>query len=437
MNPGHSVDAATAEGGVRFVLPYATGAYELDLSSRSGIRVIGASYPPALGDLRGELTRALDEPVGARPLKNLLPRSGGISILISDSTRGGGTGSVLSILLQYLEERGAGPDRVSIVSALGMHRRQNEGELRSHVGGSIVERWKIIEHDARDPGSLVDAGTTPAGTHCFFNKQVASSALVITLGSVSFHYFAGFGGARKLILPGVAGETSILANHRLSLKKDPGEGLSDGCRPGVLDGNPVHEDMLAGARLLDTKVFSINSVADKDGNILSVNAGELDAAHRRACDFLSANFRVPIDRLYRAVIVSAGGHPKDINLLQSHKAMRHASYALDEGGLLLAAAACSEGVGSDSYLAAFENGSHGVPDTVRRGYTLNAQAALSTYELAGSFSIYLRSMMEDGVASRFGFCPWREHFADYLLEGISDDEILVNLNASQFLPWPK
>ena len=311
-----------------------------------------------------------------------------------------------------------------------------ESELESRLGREIIERWKIFEHDARDGGSLVDAGTTPAGTHCLFNKRVVESALVIAVGAVSFHYFAGYGGARKLILPGVAGEETILSNHRLSLKKDPGQGLSEGCRPGKLEGNPVHEDMLAGARLLEARIFAVNSVPDDRGNILFVNAGELDASHGAACEFLSAHFRIPIDLRYGAVIVSAGGFPKDINLLQSHKALRQASYALDEGGLMLAAVACSEGVGSDSYLGAFDNGRQGVPDSVRSIYTVNSQTAMSTYGLTDSFSIYIKSMMPDGLVSRFGFCPWKERYEDYLLRGIEEDEILILLNGSHFLVWP-
>jgi len=420
---------------VRFSLPYHNGVFELDLPSRTCIRVIGDTYPAPLENLQKELIEALDTPVGARPLREILPRAGSVSILISDLTRGGSTGKILGLLLGFIEEHGAGPDRVTIVLALGMHGGHSESELREHLGSGIVERWKVIEHDARDNGSLADVGTTPFGTNCFINKRVVESSLVIVLGSVSFHYFAGYGGGRKLILPGVAGEQTILANHRRSLKKDPGKGLSEKCRPAILDGNPVHEDMLAGARLLDARLFAINLIPDGEGNILFVNAGELDAAHRAACGFLSANFRVPIDRLYHAVIISAGGYPRDMNLLQSHKALRQATHALEEGGLMLAAAACSGGVGSDSYFAAFNNGRHAVPDSVRRGYTLNAQTALSTYELTKNFSIYLRSMLPDGIVSRFGFCPWKEHFADYLLEGIADEDILFIANASQFLPW--
>lgn len=419
---------------MRISLRYHNGMYEIDLPARSGIKVVGRDYPPPLADLEAALGAALAAPVRALPLEKIIPPSGPISILISDLTRGSSAGRILPLLLRFFEERGAGPGRVGVILARGMHSSRSTGEIEAHLGRDVIERWNVSEHDATDRLSLRDVGTTPAGTRCLFSARVVESALVVTLGAVSFHYFAGYGGARKLILPGVSGEETILANHRLSLKRDPGEGLSGGCRSGNLDGNPVHEDMLAGARLLDARLFAVNTVADGAGNVVFLNAGDLDASHRAACDYLSAHFRVPVDRLYGAAIVSGGGFPKDINLLQSHKALRHASRALDEGGLMLAAAACSEGVGSDSYLRAFDGGRHGVAGNVRRRYTLNSQTAISTLELTKAFSIYLRSEMPESDVERFGFCPWRDGYASYLLEGIADEDILVVADGSQFLP---
>lgn len=415
-------------------LLYHDGALNVDLGDRHGVRVAGNAYPEPLADPARSLAGALERPIGAPALRKIVPRSGAVSILISDLTRGGTAGLMLPPLLEHLEANGAGPERVTIVAALGMHRGFRPGELEAHVGAGVLRRWRVLVHDARDVDSLVEVGTTPAGTRCLFNRTVAESALVVAVGAVSFHYFAGFSGARKLILPGIAGERTILANHRLSLGRDPGAGLAPGCRAGALDGNPVHEDMLAGARLLGARTFAVNSVGGPAGRVLFLNAGELDASHRAACDFVSARFRFPVDRSYRAVVVSAGGSPSDIDLLQSHKALRHASGALDEGGLLLAAAACPEGVGSDSYRAAFDGGRHAVPDAVRRGYALNSQTALSTYELTTRFSIYLRTALGDDLVERFGFCSWKEGYERFLLEGIDDEELLVIADASRFLP---
>ncbi len=407
----------------------------IHLPGRNDVEVVGDRFPAPLSNVTNALHGAVHRPVNSPPLQDVLPVKGRISLLISDLTRGGGLKEILDQLLAYLHTLGVGTDRVDILLAMGMHRGHTKEELESHLGRQIVSRWNIFEHDATDDRSLIHVGTTPAGTPCLFNRCLVDSGLVIILGSVTYHYFAGYGGARKLVLPGAAGEQSIIANHRLSLKGDPGEGLSDGCRPGNLDGNPVHEDMLAGARLLPPAVYAINYISDDRGRIVFVNAGELDTSHREACRFLWERFHIPLQRLYRAVVFSAGGFPRDINLLQSHKALRHASYALDEGGIMLAAAACSEGIGSSSYRDAFRNGREKVPDTVREGYTLNSQTAMSTYELTGRFTIHLASMLDGTDASLFGFSPWRGEQTEELLEAIPTGDILVIGNMSQFLPW--
>jgi nickel-dependent lactate racemase len=315
-----------------------------------------------------------------------------------------------------------------------MHRGQSREELESHLGVPVMSRWNVIEHDALDNDSLAEVGITSTGNRCAFNRLIVESALVIGIGSVSYHYFAGFGGGRKLILPGVAGESTILANHRLSLQEDPAGGLSGGCRPGSLSGNPVHEDMQEGARLLPSPVFLINCIPGGGGGIAFLNAGGMVESHLEACRFLGKHFSIPLEKRYRAVIVSAGGYPKDINLLQSHKALRYASGALDDTGIMLVAASCSEGIGSPSYRDSFRHGREGVPDSVRSGYTLNAQTAISTWEMTGRFAIHLMSMLEDSDLSLFGFGRWNAGETAALLAGIRDEDILVIENGSTFLP---
>ena len=421
---------------MRFSLLYGTGSFSVEMPGRGSVRTAGGAGAPPLPDERASLAAALERPVASPSLERLLPRDGSVAVLISDLTRGAAAARLLGPLLCELERLGAGPARVTVILALGLHRGRGRAGLEAHLGAGVLSRWTVVEHDARDGGSLVGVGMTGAGTPCALNRAAVDASLVITLGAVAFHYFAGYGGARKLILPGIASESTILANHRLSLRADTGSGLAAGCRPGVLDGNPVHTDMLEGARLVGPRIFSVNVVAGVRGEALFINAGDLDASHREACGFLSAHMRIPVARLYRAVVFSAGGFPKDIDLLQSHKAIRHASYALEEGGLMLAAAECGGGIGSESYAEAFAEGRLAVPGRVRARYTANAQAAMSTYELAARFSIYLKSAMDDSLAGRFGFCPWKSGYEDYLLAGLADDEILVIENASLFLPGP-
>jgi nickel-dependent lactate racemase len=418
---------------VKIELPYDGTTLELELGSRSNIKIVGADYPVALEDSKSELVRYLENPVHARPLDETIPAEGNLSILISDMTRGGAVKPVLSAILGYLEEKGAGPERTDIFIATGAHRGLLRSELRVHLGEDIMSRWRVHQHDADNGDALIDLGTTPAGTRCRINERVVASNLVIAIGTISFHYFAGFGGARKLILPGVAGRDSILSNHKLSLSKESPEKLAEGCRAGNLDKNPVHEDMLAAAKLLESPVFAVNVIPARDDGISFINAGELELSHIEACERYRDLFTIDLERKFGAAIISAGGSPKDVNLLQAHKALRQASTSLEEGGLMLAAFACAGGIGSDSLDKIYEKGRNGVPALVQKGYTLNTQTAVSTYELTGRFSIYLRSMIQDSDISRFGFCPWQEEFTGPLLEAYDDDDILVIPNASSFL----
>ena len=192
--------------------------------------------------------------------------------------------------------------------------------------------------------------------------------------------------------------------------------------------------MVEGAKLLAAPLFAVNVVAGAEGEISYINSGDIESSHEEACARYREYYTIPLERAFGAVIVSAGGSPHDVNLLQGHKALRNASYALGEGGVMLAALSCAGGVGSDSYAAVFGEGRSGLDRLLRKDYTLNAQTAVSTYDLTERYSIYLRTMMEDGEIIPFGFCPWKEEYTSYLLEGIPDDEILVIMNASAFLP---
>jgi nickel-dependent lactate racemase len=418
----------------RISLPYHSDELEFNLPANRKFLVAGNDFPDTLPDLRFELERSFGEPAGGPGLDSILPASGRVAVLVSDVTRGGRSTGALNILLDYIEKRGMGPERVDIFVATGMHAGRAVEEIKEFFGPDIVSRYRIAEHDAARDSELLYAGTTTAGTRCLFNREVAGSSLVIGIGTVKFHYFAGFGGSRKLILPGVAGEETIVANHRLSLRKDAGEGLEEGCEPGRLKGNPVHEDMMEGASLLPVPVFMINRVSGPAGDPVFINAGEMRESHRRASEFVLDHFTIRLKRRYRAVIGSAGGWPNDINLLQSHKAIRHASMAVEDGGILLFAAGCREGIGSDSYLSAFRDGREGVPAVVSRNYTLNSQAAMSTYDMTGRISIYLKSSLPDSRVLDFGFNPWKIEETHRLLEGIPDKEILVLPHSSCFLP---
>jgi nickel-dependent lactate racemase len=412
------------------ILPYGDSQIQVPFAGE----IPACDFPDPLPDISGAVEQALDEPEGSRALSEMIPVSGRIAVLVSDLTRGTTAATVLIPALEYLENRGAGPERTTIYIASGMHRGQSCGEIEAQLGSRVAGRYRIIQHDARDAGSLLDAGTTSSGTRCLFNREAAMSSLIVGVGAVSFHYFAGFGGGRKLILPGISGEETIIANHRRSLKKDPAEGLSDGCRPGNLDGNPVHEDMIEGASLVPAPVFMINAVAGAGGEPAFVNAGDIDLSHRIAAARLLEKFTLRAGVRRPAVVASAGGYPKDINLLQAHKAIRHASMAVENGGLLLMAAACGEGVGSDSLEDDFSGGREKVPSRVSRRYTLNSQASMSIFDITDRIEVRLLSGLPDDIIEKFGFGTWRVEDTASMLDIMRAGEPLFIPHAAAFLP---
>jgi len=418
---------------LKISLPYGRGEITLELPDFLSVTEIEPSVLSHDIDTSTLLRRAIDDPVGSEPLERLLDGAGSISVLISDITRSGSI-DLLRELLSILRGYGVNEDRLNIILATGMHRHLSDDELAEHFGKDICEGWKIFQHDPRDRKMLVKVGESPRGTPYEFSRLVTDSDIAVVLGSISFHYFAGFGGGRKLLLPGVAGEETIISNHRLSLKADPAQGLNDGCKPGNLEGNPVHEDMLQGIRALKTRLFSINYIMGDDGGPVFINAGDIVESHREACNRYYQLFSFPIERKYRCAIISAGGHPKDINLLQAHKALRHVSFALEEGALIFAAVRCPEGVGSQSYLDAFSNGLDGVADRVREKYTLNSQTAVSTGELVRRFSIYVKSDLDESLVERFGFLNWVPEQTGSIIERYAEKDILVIRNASTLLP---
>ena len=415
------------------LLPYGDSEISVPLPGGAEPEIADCTLPDPLPDTSLSIKKTLEHPEGCCHLSGLIPASGRIAVLVSDLTRGRTAAAVLVPVLEYLERHGAGPQQTTIYIASGMHRDQSAAEIEAQLGAAVAGRYSIVQHDARDKSSLVEAGTTSYGTRCLFNRRVVESALVIGAGAVSFHYFAGFGGGRKLILPGISGEETIMANHRLSLRDDPAEGPARGCGPGILDGNPVHEDMIEGASFMPGPVFMICAVTGAGGEPAFVSAGDIDAAHRTSVSKLRELYTLHPGRRRKVVVASAGGSPKDINLLQAHKAIRHASLAVEDGGLLLMAAACREGIGSESLEEDFSGGRDEVPSRVSRKYTLNSQAAMSIHEITGRIEVRLLSGLSDDSLKKFGFGRWRAEETAFLTDGLPAGEVLVIPDTASFL----
>jgi nickel-dependent lactate racemase len=370
-----------------------------------GVRVdfLEPHEPPPIDDLPDAFARACRSPVGGAPLDELARSASDAVILISDLTRSRGAEVVLPLCISHLENLGIPPSSIRILVARGTHRKLSKTEKaffrRGPLAGIALE-----EHDCDNHERLSALVLTKRGTPVRVNIALKDAGVVIVLAPVSFHYFAGFGGGRKLILPGCADRQAILANHRLSLVDGRTVRLHPSCRAGLLEGNPVHEDMCEAVSALK-RVFSVNFFADRAGNIVFLNAGDVLRSHAEACAAYRAAHARQLAEIYPVVVLSAGGHPFDVNFLQSHKPLRHVCAALGKGGAILYFAECAEGVGSAPLEAAIRRNRSEFLRQAFKQYDLNNQTAVSLADLSARFEIGVVSELDPGVLSEAGLEP--------------------------------
>ena len=318
---------------------------------------------------------ALEHPVSGLPLVERLRTGMKVAIIIPDRTRVCGSERFLPWLLETILKAGLTAHDVTIMFALGTHESQPHDEQQRLVSDSVWGKWRVVEPNCRDEKSLVKVGVTPAGTEVFLNHHVVNADLVILGGAVTHHYFAGMGGGPKLILPGVAGEATIFTNHRRAISPD-GTFHPD-CQDGKTKGNPLAEDILAAAKLAQP-IFHVGLILDDDGRIGKAFGGDLELSHQMTCDEVKKLHEIPVGDKRPVIVVSPGGHPRDINFIQSHKALQHASYALTNPGVMILVAKCPEGMGSDTFLSWMKYPTiKDLTNELTKRYTLHGHTALS------------------------------------------------------------
>jgi len=367
--------------------------------SAEGADILRPQMPSAPPDEL--IRRALLQPVGSPALKDIVRPGEKIVIVTSDITRYTGSEVYLPILVDHLNACGIPDTDMEIVVALGIHRAQTEAEHRK-IAGSLYSRIRITDHNCDNPADLVTLGRTAGGIVVTVNKRVAEADRVIVTGTAGFHYFAGFGGGRKGLVPGVASRETCMATHFAVFNPPEVGGKNPRAATGILDGNPVHQALLEAARMIAPD-FILNTVLSPHKDILGVYCGELEQAHLAACrqvrDLYAINLAEPCD----LAVVSCGGHPKDINFIQAHKSLDYGVCALRPGGTLIVLAACPDGFGNSTFfnwfryqdLEAFEA-------QLRRHYEINGQTAYATLMKARKYRIILISELGEEETRRMG-----------------------------------
>lgn len=277
--------------------------------------------------------RAIAQPIGAPRLGEIVRPGETIAIVTSDITRPLPSHRILPALLDELYAAGARPEDLTLVFALGSHRRHTPEEMRRLAGERAWSEIRVLDADA---GDCLRLGQTRRGTPVDLCRVVAQADRRICLGNIEYHYFAGYSGGAKALVPGVASQETIRQNHRLMAEP--------GAAAGVLEGNPVREDLEEAAALCPAD-FIVNVVLDEHKHILHAVAGHAIEAHRAGCRKLDGLYRVSIPDRAEIVVVSQGGAPKDLNLYQTQKALDNAKHAVRTGGTIILVGCCREGFG--------------------------------------------------------------------------------------------
>lgn len=295
-----------------------------------------------------ELVReALNNPIGSARLEELARGKERVVIIASDHTRPVPSKLIIPPMLEAIR-KGNPRARITILIATGCHRGTTRAELTEKFGREIVEREEILVHDCADEGNLVTLGTLPSGGTLRINRLAAEADLLVSEGFIEPHFFAGFSGGRKSVLPGIAARETVYWNHNAAFIKDPN------ARAGILEGNPIHRDMIYAARKANL-AFICNVVINGDHRVLGAFAGDCDEAHLAGVDFLQSLCRAKLPRA-DIVITTNNGHPLDQNIYQAVKGMSTAEIICREGGVIIMAAACEDGHGGEVFARTFREG---------------------------------------------------------------------------------
>lgn len=378
-------------------LKYGRGLITVDYPKQRFQVLQAADQAPGLSD--AELGERLDQPIDSRPVDEIVQPGESVLIVVPDATRRTASGQMVNLVVRRLIAAGTLPYDIRIIFATGIHRRVTDEERAAILTPFIFQRIKTLDHDPRDLMRIVRLGETSEGIPIELDRALIEHDHVILIGGVSFHYFAGFTGGRKLICPGLASsrtinETHKLAFDRLTLDRRAGVG------PGRLDGNPVHEAFVEASSKVKSP-FAINTIVNDDGAAIALYCGHWITSHRAACDAYARSNTVRISGPRGLVIVSCGGYPHDINMVQAHKAIDAAAAACTDGGTIVLLAECSEGMGRKDMLDWFDSENSAVlAGKLANKYQVNGQTAWSLLKKAEKFDVKILTDLDANVTRK-------------------------------------
>lgn len=323
------------ENGVKVKLAYGKTGLEVDLPDSARTTVVRPRFVAGLPDQAGAILAALRRPVGLPPLKDVVKPSDKVGVVFSDITRPTPNHVMLPALLSALDH--VPDDRIVLFNSTGTHRPNTDAELRRMLGDEIVDRYRIVQNDANDRESHVRVRTTSSGNDVWLLREFVECDKRILTGFIEPHFFAGFSGGGKAVMPGLALAETVLRNHNARNLDSP---LA--CW-GVTHGNPVWEEMREAAAMARPS-FLLNVAINSERQITAVFAGDWEEAHAQGCAFVKEAAMAPVPAPFDIVIGSNSGYPLDLNMYQSVKGMSAALQVVKGGGSIIIAAECWDGI---------------------------------------------------------------------------------------------
>ena len=302
--------------------------------------VIEPAHIDGLADEKAAVLDALQNPIGSQPLLEHISPDAKICIAFTDITRATPNDQIIPWLLEHL---GGPNDNITLLNQLGTHRPNTREELETMLTPEVVANYRVLNHEPENPEALVQVGTTADGTPALLNRHIVEADLRIITGFIEPHFFAGFSGGVKGIMPGCAGLETVMSNHGAKNIGDPQATF------GVTEGNPLWEE-LRDIALKTGPSFLLNVTLNEQRDITNVFAGDIIEAHKTGCVFVKKSAMQPVEQPFDIVVTTNSGYPLDLNLYQGVKGMSAGARVLKEGGTLILAAECREGVPDGSPL---------------------------------------------------------------------------------------
>jgi len=384
----------------QIILGYGEGEQKLEIKKKNLLGILRPQNISCAVRADEVIKNALKNPIGTQKLREIVGKGDRVAIIISDITRPCSSYLLLPHVLEELNQAGVPDKDIIVVSGLGVHRPHRDEERKRLVGEVVYERVKCLDaYGQRE--DFIEVGKSTKGTPFQVFRPVVQATKRICLGNIDYHYFAGYSGGAKAIVPGVCTRETIQANHRMMLHPR--------AKVGVIEGNPVREDIEEITRFLSID-FVLNVVLDEEKRVIAAVAGDYIKAHRAGCRILDQAYRLPIGELADIVITCPHGFPKDINVYQAQKTLDNARWAAKPGGIIILVAECREGLGEETFARWIEEGKSpsAIKHRIIQDFQLGGHKAAAIADMAEQFRIFLVSALPEQIVAKLFMEPFKD-----------------------------